>query len=1277
MTSKISRAESDHPSRPRDLILRRSGFPAGRKRAGLWVAATLFVLAFSATPASAAEAATPWWHVSSGSRPSVLPVGAGTDEVQKLTISATKGSVILVDLELAIASGFAEGIAFVPYNATVPQMQEALEKIYPSHKVAVSGGPGDEKGTKPYEITFPGQSVELMAAFGTEELKLPGECEPGIPESCPGVVTVAELAKGKSDGQVIVTAANLGDEQATGESVPVSISDRLPAGVEAVAVAGVAGANAFSQSAGPVSCVLSTLSCAFAHALPPFSQIEVLVDVVVKAGAVPGAQNEASVSGGGAVSAVSASHPLAFGAVTPFAVDDYQLGLEEEGGAPDTQAGSHPFQFTTTIAFNENAEAQPAVLPKDLKFNLPAGLVGNPTPLPRCTVGEFLAEPPSGSHAGNLCLPQTAVGVAVVTFNDPGNLHFYVATVPVFNLEPNFGEPARFGFKLPTAPVVIDTAVRTGSDYGITASVSNITQTSGFLRSEVTLWGVPGDPRHDNARGWECLEHARGESVPCSPQGESNPPPFMLMPSVCDGPLQTSVQADSWAAPSQPLTTGASRPLAALDGCSRLPFNPSLTVTPDGTAGSSPTGLKVDQHVPQESLLLAGGLAESSVKGLSVTLPEGVVLNPAAADGLQACSIAQIGLQNGDAPSCPDASKVASVKVKTPLLPEPLEGFAYLAAQNANPFGSLVAIYVFAEDAKEGVRVKAAGEVSENPVTGQITAHFEHDPLFEGAPAATQYLPPVPFEDVEVHFYGGDRAPLGTPASCGSYASTGTFTPWSGEPGEAPFVPAPSTFQITSGPHGAPCASPLPFGPSLTGGSTNIQAGAFSPFTTTITREDGQQSIQSVALHMPPGLSGILAGVKLCPEAQANAGTCGPESLIGETIVSVGLGGNPFNVTGGKVYITEKYGGAPFGLSIVNPAVAGPFDLGKVIVRAKIEVDPHTAQLTITTDTSGPYAIPHILDGIPLQIRHVNVTITGVGGHSNNFTFNPTSCNPMSITGNIGSAGGATAPVSVPFQVTNCKNLNFTPKFTVSTSGKTSRSKGASLSVKLTYPKAPFGSQANIARVKVDLPKQLPSRLTTLQKACTAAQFELNPANCPKASFIGHAKAITPLLPVPLEGPAIFVSHGGEAFPSLIVVLQGYGVTLDLVGSTFISKAGITSSTFKTVPDAPVGSFELTLPEGKYSALAANGNLCKSKLAMPTEFVAQNGAKINESTAISVTGCAKTKSLTRVQKLKAALKVCHKQKGSSRLGCEKAARRKYGPAKRKLAKGNGKGGKKK
>jgi hypothetical protein len=319
------------------------------------------------------------------------------------------------------------------------------------------------------------------------------------------------------------------------------------------------------------------------------------------------------------------------------------------------------------------------------------------------------------------------------------------------------------------------------------------------------------------------------------------------------------------------------------------------------------------------------------------------------------------------------------------------------------------------------------------------------------------------------------------------------------------------------------------------------------------------------------------------------------------------------------VFITGPYEGAPFGLSIVNPAKAGPFNLGNVVVRAKIEVNPITSALTVTTDQSGPYAIPQIIDGIPLQIKHVNVLI----GRSK-FVFNPSNCTPTSINALLTSSEGSTASLSTPFQVTNCATLLFKPKFSVSTSGRTSRTNGTSLHVKLSYPIAE--GQANIRRVKVELPKQLPSRLTTLQKACPEKTFEANPATCPAASRVGSAMASTPAIKGLFTGPAYFVSHGGKKFPELIIVLTGEdGVMVQLHGETFISKKGITSSTFGAIPDVPVGGFELVLPEGPDSALAANGNLCKSKLKMPTEFVAQNGMVIHKSTPIAVTGCAKGK----------------------------------------------------
>jgi hypothetical protein len=523
---------------------------------------------------------------------------------------------------------------------------------------------------------------------------------------------------------------------------------------------------------------------------------------------------------------------------------------------------------------------------------------------------------------------------------------------------------------------------------------------------------------------------------------------------------------------------------------------------------------------------------------------------------------------------------------------------------------------------------------------------------------------------------------LVSPPTCGAYTAQAYLTPWS-----APLAPqlVQSTFQIENGIGGGACPSGgvPPFKPALTAGTLNNSAGAYSPMDIDITRNDGEQEITGFASQLPAGLTANLSGVPFCSEAdiahareltgaQEEADpACPVASEIGHTLVGAGVG-SVLAYTPGKVYMAGPFEGAPFSIASITSAKVGPFDLGTVVVHLPLFINPETAAVSIPAGAANQ--IPHIIKGIIVHVRDIRVYIDRP-----NFMINPTSCDPLTFYATvIGGGADPTNPAdndpvttNDSFQAANCQTLKFEPKFSVSTSGKTSKADGASLTAKLTYPNVGghsilTGGQTNIARVKVDLPKQLPSRLTTLQKACTAAQFNTNPAGCPAASVIGTARAITPILPVALEGPAYFVSHGGEAFPDLEIVLQGYGVKIVLTGNTFISKTGITSSTFKTVPDAPVGSFELTLPEGKYSALAANGNLCTSKLAMPTEFVAQNGDVIHESTPISVTGCAKTKALTRAQKLAVALKTCKKDRNrGKREKCERVARKRYGAVKTK------------
>ncbi len=1025
-------------------------------------------------------------------------------------------------------------------------------------------------------------------------------------------------------------------------------------------------------SHGTVSCSLAGLSCTYAEDSFAFNFIEVKIPVVVSEPETASGESHVSVTGGGAPAVAREQFLTASEAAAPFGIEpgSFEITPENEGGTADTQAGSHPFQLTTAFTFSNTGEegAGQVAQPRNLHFLLPAGLVGNAQLLPRCSIAEFDA------GVASQCPTDTAVGVAVEAFSISIGSGVKYVPAPVFNLQPGPGEPARFGFRLNNLPVYLTTGVRVGGNYGVTVNVDNIPELAAFSSSLVTFWGEPNSPVHDRQRGNECLA---GESS-CPPSPELTQVPFLTMPDACgvQNQFQGIMEDDAWTLPAYLSSESAFMEL--LDGCNQVPFSPEVEVAPDVQSASSASGLTAHVKLPQKISEAPGAIGEDTIRDTTVALPAGVQLNPADAEGLSSCSESEIGYlnetgskgeqefsgtlpkgwQEGEGGFCPKSSKIGEVSIVTPLLSEPVKGYVYLAtpAPNGeagqNPFDTLLAMYIVAENEAAGVAVKlpgkvalcqAAGETIEGIVCGaqgQLISTFDDTPQ-------------LPFSDLELHFFGGSDSPLSTPAHCGTYTTQAVFTPWSTLPGgtssSAP-VRATSGFEITSGPYGSACPGSLPFSPSLTAEDLNVQAGGFSPFSMTMSREDGQQNLQAISLKMPPGLSGILNGVELCGEAQADAGTCGPNSQVGETTVSVGVGNEPYTVTGGKVYLTGPYEGAPFGLSIVNPANAGPFHLGNVIVRAKIEVNPTTAALTVTSDNSGPYKIPQFIDGIPLQIKHINVTVGGDG----KFTFNPTSCEHMAIEGSLSSTEGASKALSVPFQATNCASLKFTPKFAVSTSGKTSKANGASLTAKLSEPGEPQGSQANIAKVKVELPKQLPSRLTTLQKACTNAQFESNPAGCPAESKIGYAIVHTPLLPVPLTGPAIFVSHGGEAFPSLTMVLQGYGVTVELVGTTFISKAGVTSTTFKTVPDVPFSTFELTLPQGPYSALTANGNLCartktvtvkkkvtvKSKghkktvtrsvketepetLQMPTEFVAQNGAAIHETTTVGVTGCPK------------------------------------------------------
>jgi hypothetical protein len=1065
-----------------------------------------------------------------------------------------------------------------------------------------------------------------------------------------------------------ITAVDVGGAPTDGS--PVTISDVLPEGVT-LDPAGARGLDDHSET--NVSCEEGPpLKCVDTAVVVPDEAVKMIIPVDVAQGAETGVLDQATVSGGGAPSASTSAATTISAETPPAAFEDLTTELTNSDGSVDTQAGSHPYEFTVRFALNSirsviSEDLTSAGEPKDVIAALPPGLTVNPTATSvMCTETEL--ESDANAAQGGGCPAASQVGIVRIKSGLNGGIELPAA---LFNMVPPANAPAELGFDAVGAGIFVHLlgGVRTGSDFGVTSTTNDILQKGEISVVEATLWGNPTDSNHDTERGL-CVTAFAQASVEGCPSVEPREVPFVTLPSSCSAGLPTTLALDTWQAPgsffSRDALINEAAPTSGVSGCERLPFDPSATVAPTEPAAPSadaPSGLEVNVHVPQEQSNV--GLAEADVKDVVVSLPSGMTVSPSAANGLGACVPGEVQLHTeGLVGSCPDSAKIGSAEVVTPLLAKPLQGAVYVAqqgnagsAQGSNPFNSLLALYLIVEGS--GVRLKLAGHVEADSSTGQLTARFEGNPPDEGEPQ-------IPFSDLRVKLFGGPRAALSTPEQCGNYTSSVAMTPWSG----GATVARSSSFNVSSG-----CSSV--FAPSFAVGMSSAQAGAFAQLQLSFGRQDGEQSLRGLEATLPPGLIAKLSGVPLCDGAQAAAGSCPAASRIGSVTVGAGPGPDPVYVAG-NVYLTGPYNGGPFGEVVEVPAIAGPFNLGNVIVRGSIRIDPNTAQATIVSD---PF--PTILQGIPLQVKTVNVSIDRPG-----FTLNPTNCRAESTSGALISSNATRASVSSRFQVGGCGELKFAPKLTVSTAGKTSKANGASLHVKLVPPhegpqsgtsasgtgstsgtsgsasgSSAQAEEANIARIKVDLPKQLPSRLTTLQKACTAAVFDANPAACPAASIAASAKAITPILPVALEGPAYFVSHGNEAFPQLILVLQGYGITIDLVGDTFISKVGITSSTFAHVPDAPVTSFELTLPQGKYSGLTANANLCtvKGGLKMPTEFVGQNGAVIHQSTPISVSGCPKAKALTRSQKLKAALRACHKKpKGAKRSGCEKAARKKYG-----------------
>jgi hypothetical protein len=863
-----------------------------------------------------------------------------------------------------------------------------------------------------------------------------------------------------------------------------------------------------------------------------------------------------------------------------FGIESFSLETLDEEGKPYTQAGGHPYAMKVSLALNttssltdrnEHGESASANL-RTVRVELPPGLIGDPTAAPNCEPYKLaLFRCPGASQVGTL--------TAISTTGASNEASLY-------NLVPQRGIAAQIGSRFNDFVTVrIDAGVRTGSDYGVTADSLFVTADEAVTKVDATLWGVPAAEGHDGERYCPGPEPRSRFLCP----GTAPHVPFLANPTSCSGPLTTILRIDSWQEPGNFVSASSQSPPTT--GCDRLEFKPTIAVKPEASAFDSPTGLHVNLHLPQNQDPI--GLAEADLRDTTVKLPAGLAVNAAAATGLDGCAPPQIELHGPDPASCPDASKIGTVEVDTPLLDHPLPGNVYVATPGENPFGSLLAIYVAVHDPISGVVVKLAGMVTADSQTGQLTTTFNENPQ-------------LPFEDFKLDFFAGPQAALTTPLTCGTYTTTTEMTPWTSPAGKGaqPF----SAFQINSGPDGAQCADvdEQPNHPAFSAGTANPVAGAFSQFVLKLSREDGSQRFSRIDTVLPPGLVGRLAGVAYCPDdvlaavasrpgAQELASpSCPAASQVGSIDVGVGSGSQPYHA-GGEVYLAGPYRGAPLSLAIVTPAVAGPFDLGTVVVRAALRVDPVTAQITAESDP-----IPVILQGIPLDVRSIVVTM-----NRPKFTLNPTSCREMAVGGQEISVFGQIAPLSSRFEVGGCRDLAFRPGLHIRLFGPTTRSGHPRLRAVVTAKPG----EANIARTTVTLPDSEFLDQAHIKTVCTRVQF--NADQCPQGSIYGRARALTPLLDAPLQGPVYLRSNGGErTLPDLVAVLRGPAnqpIEVDLVG--FIdSRHGGLRTRFENVPDAPVSKFTLTMQGGRKGLLVNSTNLCKAINRATVRMRGQNGA---------------------------------------------------------------------
>jgi hypothetical protein len=880
---------------------------------------------------------------------------------------------------------------------------------------------------------------------------------------------------------------------------------------------------------------------------------------------------------------------LAFGALSHWtssaiAADEFdKYALESVSvSLSTTQAGDHP-DVTTAFQLSEK-NGQPYGFTRDIEVALPPGLVGNPQAVPRCSVTQL----------GNLldeseCPQDSQVGVTEITLT--GEVVAGTFIEPIYNMDPPGGNVvARLGFFAAAYPAFINVRIDP-TDGSLAASLEGAPSAAGVLAASTTLWGVPAAPSHDELRldPREALQH----EVPAGGRKATLPEaPFMSNPTDCTTRGQISITARSYQLPNAPSTKIA--PFPQIIGCGKLSFQPRFTAIPTNTEAAAPTGLDAGLVIPQDET--PKGLATSTLRSAAVTLPAGLTINPAAGDGLDSCSSEQVGFERNEDSHCPDASKIGLAEIHVPALEHVLKGAVY---QRTPEPGHLFHFWLVADEL--GVNLKLPAEIDASPLTGQLTTIFPGLPKLGGNPQ-------VPVSELKLHFFGGPRAPLATPSSCGTYQTHYVFSPWSGKPP----AQGDTSMQIESG-----CGKGG-FAPGLRAGMKSLRAGSFSPFMLSLTRSDGEANPLVLGVTLAEGLLAKLKGVQLCPDSAAAIGACPPTSKVGTIAAAAGVGGAPLWIPQpGKaptaVYLAGPYQGAPYSIVSIVPAQAGPFDLGTVVNRASIYINPETAIATIKTDP-----LPQIIQGVPVAYRNIHVDVD-----RKDFTLNPTDCGKKQIRAKVSASNGATATPTDAFQATNCAKLPYKPKLKLSFKGGTKRTSHPAVRAVLTQKP----HQANTKSATVLLPSSEFIEQSHIGNPCTRVQF--NADNCPTKALLGHATAITPLLDKPLKGPVWFRSNGGaRELPDIVADLHGQ-IHITLVG--YVDSVGPENSEvrhirtrFANVPDAPVTKFTMNLFGGRKGLIVNSRDLCKTNHRAKIHLAAQNGL-VRSFRPVIATGCAKAR----------------------------------------------------